>query len=109
MFLGVALGAFAAHGLKNKLSPELFGVFEVGVRYQIYHALALFVVAWLVERRATVWAPAAGWLFVAGITLFSFSLYFYSVTGARWLVFVTPLGGLLFLAGWACVILSASR
>jgi uncharacterized membrane protein YgdD (TMEM256/DUF423 family) len=109
MFLGVALGAFAAHGLKAKLPAELFNVFEVGVRYQIYHALGLFVVGWLAEAHMNDFVTWAGWFFVAGIFLFSGSLYLYSLSGARWLVFLTPLGGLLFLAGWACLFISASR
>lgn len=109
MFFGVLLGAFGAHVLKSRLSAEMFGVFEVGVRYQIYHALGLFVVGWLAERRATALVTSSGWLFVGGIALFSFSLYLYSLTGVRWLVHVTPVGGVLFLAGWVCVALSASR
>jgi|ERR1051326_7871855 uncharacterized membrane protein YgdD (TMEM256/DUF423 family) len=96
----VLLGAFAAHGLKGKLSPDLFDVFEVGARYHMYHALALLGVAWAATRwpgPATTWA---GWLFVAGIVLFSGSLYTLAITGFRPLGAITPLGGVCFLAGW---------
>ena len=92
--------AFAAHALKGKLTPDLFEVFEVGARYHMYHALALLGVAWAVTRwpgAATTWA---GWLFVAGIALFSGSLYALALTGIRPLGAITPLGGVCFLAGW---------
>ena len=96
----VALGAFAAHALKGKLTPDLFEVFEVGARYHMYHALALLGVAWAGTRwpgGATTWA---GWFFVAGIVLFSGSLYALALTGIRPLGAITPLGGVCFLAGW---------
>ena len=99
-FLAVALGAFAAHGLKDKLSPEMLGVFEVGVRYHLYHSLALFVVAWIGSQYPEVNSSPAGWLFAAGIVLFSGSLYAMSVSGTRWLGIVTPFGGICFLGGW---------
>lgn len=101
MFLSVALGAFAAHGLKSRLDAGMLSVFETGVRYQTYHALALFAVAWLLSRgpsRAVEWA---GYCFLAGIAVFSGSLYALSLSGIRKFGAVTPLGGLLFLAGWA--------
>ena len=109
MFFGVALGAFAAHALKGKLSADLFNVFEVGVRYQIYHAIGLFVVGWLLSVRPSTLTHVAGWFFFVGTLFFSGSLYGYSLTSARWLVFVTPIGGMMFLAGWACLFVSASR
>ena len=99
----VALGAFAAHGLKAKLSPDLFDVFEVGARYHMFHALALLGTAWAVTRwpgTATTWA---GWFFVAGIVLFSGSLYALALTGIRTLGAITPLGGVCFLAGWVAL------
>jgi uncharacterized membrane protein YgdD (TMEM256/DUF423 family) len=99
-FLAVALGAFAAHGLKDKLSPELFAIWEVGVRYHLYHAVALFAVAWVAHQWPAANAAAAGWLFVAGTVIFSGSLYALSLSGLRWLGAVTPVGGLCFLAGW---------
>jgi uncharacterized membrane protein YgdD (TMEM256/DUF423 family) len=99
-FLSVALGAFAAHILKEKLSAEMFNIYEVGVRYHFYHALALFIVAWAISRSPDANFPPAGWLFVAGIVLFSGSLYALSLTGIKPLGIITPFGGLCFLAGW---------
>lgn len=107
MFLSVALGAFAAHGLKEKLDAGLLAVFETGVRYQVYHALALFVVAWLVSRGPSRSTQAAGWCFIAGILLFSGSLYALALSGVRKLGMITPIGGLLFLIGWAALAFGA--
>ena len=107
--LAVALGAFAAHGLKARLAPDLLAVFETGVRYQMYHALALLAAAWAVGRWPGSAASAGGWLFVAGTLLFSGSLYALSLGGPRWLGPVTPLGGLAFLAGWACLAWAALK
>jgi uncharacterized membrane protein YgdD (TMEM256/DUF423 family) len=106
-FIAVALGAFAAHGLKARLAPEVLATFEVGVRYQMYHALALFAVAWACTRWPGTLANAAGWLFVAGTLVFSGSLYLLALTGEKWLGAVTPLGGLAFLAGWLCLAAAA--
>ena len=99
-FLGVALGAFGAHALKQKLSPEMLQVFEVGVRYQMYHAFGLFVVAWALQSWNITSAAASGWWFIGGIVLFSGSLYALALTDIKWLGAVTPLGGLSFLLGW---------
>ena len=101
--LGVALGAFGAHGLKSRLSPDMLAVLETGVRYQMYHAFALFAAAWGWARWRARAFVLAGWLFVAGIVVFSGSLMLLALTGARWLGAVTPLGGLVFLAGWLCL------
>ncbi len=101
--LGVGLGAFAAHALKTRLSPEWLAVFETAVRYQLYHALALILTGLVAARWPGAWAAAAGWLFVAGILVFSGSLYLMVLTGARWLGAVTPLGGLAFIAGWGAL------
>ena len=101
--VGVAVGAFGAHGLKNRLDAEALAVFEVGVRYQMYHAFALIAAAWAWSRWPGTLAVAGGWLFVAGTFLFSGSLYALSLTGVRWLGAITPLGGLAFLAGWLCL------
>jgi uncharacterized membrane protein YgdD (TMEM256/DUF423 family) len=106
MFAAVCLGAFGGHVLKRKLSPEMFDIFEVGIRYHVYHALALFVVAWLAQTTQSVWATRGGWAFAAGIVLFSGSLYLLSLTGVRALGMITPLGGLLFLVGWAFLALA---
>lgn len=98
--IAVAAGAFGAHALKTRLSAELLATFETGVRYQMYHALALLAVAWVLTRWPTAPARVAGWLFLGGTVCFSGSLYLLSLTGARWLGAITPLGGLLFLGGW---------
>ena len=102
-FLAVTLGAFGAHGLKDRLGPDMLAIFEVGVRYQMYHALALLAVAWAFTRWPGPGVKSAGWLFVAGTVIFSGSLYLLSLTGARWLGAITPLGGLAFMAGWLCL------
>jgi uncharacterized membrane protein YgdD (TMEM256/DUF423 family) len=108
--VAVAFGAFGAHGLRGRLTPEMLAVFETGVRYHMYHALALLLVATLIPRpgigdgRAIV---AAGWLFVAGIVLFSGSLYLLAVTGVTVLGAITPIGGVAFLAGWALLAFAA--
>lgn len=99
--LAVALGAFGAHALRATLSPEDLATFEVGVRYQMYHALALLAVSWTVTRIDSPTVTAAGWFFVGGIVVFSGSLYLLVLTGQRWLGAVTPLGGVAFLIGWA--------
>ena len=108
-FTGVALGAFAAHGLEARLSAEMFAVFETAVRYHLYHAFALLAAAWAWARWQGRLFGAAGALFVAGIVLFSGSLYLLAATDTRWLGAITPLGGLAFLAGWACLALGALR
>ena len=108
--MAVALGAFGAHGLKARLPADLLATFETGVRYQMYHALALLAVAWAMTRWSGSNLPAAaGWLFVAGTVLFSFSLYLLALTGQRWLGAITPLGGVAFVAGWVCLALAAWR
>jgi uncharacterized membrane protein YgdD (TMEM256/DUF423 family) len=99
--LGVALGAFAAHGLRGTLSSADLATFETGVRYQMYHAFALLAVAGALTRWEAPTAVAAGWLFTAGIVIFSGSLYLLVLTGPRWLGAVTPFGGVAFLLGWA--------
>ena len=98
--ISVAAGAFGAHALRTRISTELLAAFETGARYQMYHALALLVVAWATTRWPGPPVRAAGWLFVAGTVLFSGSLYLLALTGARGLGAVTPLGGLALLAGW---------
>ncbi|MDH0893526.1 MULTISPECIES: DUF423 domain-containing protein [unclassified Pseudomonas] len=108
-FSGVALGAFAAHGLKGQLSTEYLAVFQTGVQYQLFHALALFGVALLADRLPGRLVTAAGSLFVAGILLFSGSLYLLTLSGLGKLGMITPLGGVCFLAGWLCLGLAALR
>ena len=96
----VLAGAFGAHALRARLAPDLLGVFETAARYQMFHALALFVVAWALERRRHAALGGAAWLFLAGAVLFCGSLYALALTGVRALGAVTPLGGLCFIAGW---------
>ncbi len=107
--LGVALGAFGAHGLKSRVEPELLTVFETGVRYHMYHALALLAVGWAAGRWPGSGVEASGWLFACGIVIFSGSLYLMTLTGARWLGAITPIGGLAFIAGWTLLAISAFR
>ena len=106
-FIGIALGAFAAHGLKARLDPAALATFETGVRYQMYHAFALFAAAWGHARWPGRWFGLAGGSFLAGTLVFSGSLYLLAVTGHRWLGTLTPLGGLAFLAGWLCLAIGA--
>ena len=106
-FLAVGFGAFGAHGLRGRLSPDMMAVFESAVRYQMYHALALVLVALILGRMDGWLIRTAGWCFVAGIVLFSGSLYVLAVSGVTILGAITPLGGLAFLAGWACLAFAA--
>jgi uncharacterized membrane protein YgdD (TMEM256/DUF423 family) len=108
-FLGVALGAFAAHSLAAYFSdkPRLEANFKTGVQYHFYHALALLGVAWASSQWTSSLIALAGWLFLLGIILFSGSLYGLSLTGKRWLGAITPLGGLAFLVGWILLGLGA--
>ena len=98
--LGVGLGAFAAHGLKGRVSSELLDAFEVGVRYQMFHALALLAVGWAWSRWPRTEITIAGWLFLAGVLLFSGSLFLLTLTGVRSIGIITPIGGLLLMTGW---------
>jgi uncharacterized membrane protein YgdD (TMEM256/DUF423 family) len=107
--IAVATGAFGAHSLRDRLSADLLATFETGVRYQMYHALALLFVAWAATRWTNSLTTVAGWLFVVGTLIFSGSLYALSLSGARWLGAITPLGGVAFLGGWICLALAAWR
>ncbi len=108
-FLSVAAGAFGAHGLRQRLAPELLAVFETAARYQMYHALALLAVAWAARRRQDAAIRFAGWCFVIGTVLFSGSLYTLALSGQHWLGAVTPLGGLAFLLGWLALAWSVGK
>jgi uncharacterized membrane protein YgdD (TMEM256/DUF423 family) len=102
-FAAVAAGAFGAHALRARLSADMLQVFQTGVTYQMYHALALLAVGILMSRFSvdgSVWLTSAGWLFIAGTLLFSGSLYALSLSGVSWLGAITPLGGVAFLLGW---------
>ncbi|MDP8245558.1 MAG: DUF423 domain-containing protein [Candidatus Hinthialibacter antarcticus] len=105
-FLGVGFGAFGAHALKDKLDPYFLDVFEVGVRYQMYHALALLFVAWAASRAPGLAVQIAGWGFILGTLIFSGSLYILALSGIRWLGAITPIGGVGFLVGWAALLVA---
>ena len=105
--VGVALGAFGAHALRNRLSPEMLAVFETGVRYQMYHVLVLVAVAAIELWMDGYLVVTAGWSFTVGIVLFSGSLYVLALTGATAFGIVTPFGGLAFLVGWAALAIAA--
>ena len=103
----MALGAFAAHGLRARLSADMLAVFETGVRYQMYHVFAMCAAAWAFARWQRRIFEVGGWLFAAGIVVFSGSLYVLALTGTRWVGAITPIGGLAFLAGWLCLVWGA--
>lgn len=107
--LAVAAGAFAAHGLEGRLDTHALEIFETGARYHIYHALALGLAAFAMRGMAAVPAQAACGFFVAGIVLFSGSLYVLALTGMRAAAFVTPVGGIAFLIGWIALAWAAVR
>ncbi|HEX5004057.1 MAG TPA: DUF423 domain-containing protein [Gemmatimonadales bacterium] len=102
-FVAVAAGAFGAHALRARLTPEMLAAFETGARYQMYHALALLGVAGAAARWPDPLIRLAGWSFIAGTVLFSGSLYALALTGVRGLGAITPLGGAAFLLGWAAL------
>lgn len=111
----VILGAFGAHGLKPKLTPEALATFEAGARYQLIHAIAIWAAVQSAVQRRSKAPLIAGWLWIAGVVLFSGSLYLLStrtllgIEHWRWLGPVTPLGGLCFIAGWLTLLVSAIR
>ena len=105
--IGVLLGAFGAHGLKSRVDADMLAVFETGVRYHMYHALALLAVGWAATRWPGTWVNASGWLFLVGIVVFCGSLYVMTLTGARWLGAITPLGGVAFISGWIALAVAA--
>ncbi len=106
---GVAAGAFAAHGLRGRLSAEMLAVFETGVRYHLIHALGLLAVGWADTQWPSGAVTAAGWLLVAGIVLFSGSLYLLALGSPRALGIVTPVGGLAFILGRVALAFGAWR
>ncbi|MEJ1969293.1 MAG: DUF423 domain-containing protein [Rhizomicrobium sp.] len=108
-FAAVASGAFAAHGLQGRLDPHALGVFETGARYHMYHALAIAVASFAIRDAAAGAATVASSFFLAGILLFSGSLYLLALTGNKVFAFVTPVGGVCFLIGWAALALAALR
>jgi uncharacterized membrane protein YgdD (TMEM256/DUF423 family) len=106
--LGVAAGAFGAHGLKSVFSPDMLAVYETAVRYQMYHAFGLIIVGIFAENEnANSRARMAGRCFIAGIVLFSGSLYALTLTDIRWFGAVTPIGGVAFIVGWVMLGISS--
>ena len=108
-FLGVALGAFGAHALRDCLGSDLLDIYETGVRYQMYHAFALIAAGLVTTRRRGRAAPAAGWLFAFGTIVFSGSLYTLALSGVRAWGAVTPIGGAAWLVAWALLAAAAVR
>ncbi|BFM13882.1 DUF423 domain-containing protein [Maricurvus nonylphenolicus] len=108
--LAVILGAFGAHGLRDKLSAELFSAYQTGVQYHFYHTLALLAVALLLEKYPlNMWLKTSGGLLLAGILMFSGSLYLLALGGPRWLGPITPMGGLCFIVAWACLLMAVVK
>lgn len=108
-FTAVAAGAFGAHALKGRLTPELLAIFQTGVLYHLIHAGALVAAAWATGRFPGAWTTAAGISFLAGVVIFSGSLYGLALSGVRILGAITPIGGVAFLVGWLCLALAAWR
>ena len=108
-FIAVAAGAFGAHALEGRLTPERLETFQLASRYQMYHALALLAVAWAGSRWPGGATTGAGWLFVFGTVVFCGTVYALGLGAPRWLGAVTPIGGLSFLAGWLLLAWAAFR
>ncbi|HAS49080.1 DUF423 domain-containing protein [Gammaproteobacteria bacterium] len=109
-FLAVSLGAFAAHALRDRLSPELLNTFQTGVQYHMYHALALFGIGlMMINFPASNILRVSAYLMLAGLVFFSGSLYLLSITGIRWLGAITPIGGVFFLVAWALIVWFAAK
>ena len=108
--LSVILGAFGAHALKSRLPPDILATFETGVQYQFYHSLGLILVGVIAQfARAAAMVTAAGWLMLAGIVLFSGSLYIICLTGMRGFGMITPIGGTAFIAAWLLLAFGVPR
>jgi uncharacterized membrane protein YgdD (TMEM256/DUF423 family) len=107
--LAVAAGAFGAHALEARLTPDRLDTFKLGAQYQMYHALGLLAVAWATTRWPGGATTTAGWLFVAGIVIFAGTLYGLGLGGPRWLGAITPIGGTSFLLGWLLLAWAALR
>lgn len=106
--LAVAFGAFGAHALRDRLPADLFAVYQTGSLYHLIHTLALFGAALLLQQSGpSPWARAAAWLFVAGMLIFSGSLYALAISGTRWLGAITPVGGVALIGAWLCLAMAA--
>ncbi|HEV8088766.1 MAG TPA: DUF423 domain-containing protein [Actinomycetota bacterium] len=108
-FLGVAAGAFGAHAIRSRVTPERLDNWKTAAEYQLWHALATIAAAVIAVRWESGAAAAAGWCFIAGVAVFSGSLYALALTDRRTLGAITPIGGVLFLAGWALLVVAAIR
>lgn len=109
-FAAVALGAFGAHALKARLPAEMLAVWRTGVEYHFYHALGLLAVGWLAAQLPdSTLVRWSGWLMLAGIVLFSGTLYALALSGERWLGAITPVGGVAFLGGWALFVIAVLK
>ncbi|MGR9099611.1 MAG: DUF423 domain-containing protein [Gammaproteobacteria bacterium] len=104
-FVGVAMGAFGAHGLRHILTSEMLEVYKTAVAYQMWHTLGLGLVAAIQQQSHSKWLVWAGWMLFSGIVLFSGSLYLLTLLDAKWLGMVTPFGGVAFLAGWLLILI----
>ena len=107
--LAVVAGAFGAHAMDGKLEPPMMDAWHTAAQYQMYHALALFAAAWLYQQTGATSALVGGWSFVAGILVFSGSLYLLAITDIRGFGAITPVGGVAMLVGWLCCILTALK
>ncbi len=107
--LSVALGAFGAHGLQERVEPRMIEIWETAARYQMYHALALFAVGWVMQQTQHTGATVAGWSFVAGTLIFSGSLYVMVLTGTKWLGAITPIGGTAMIVGWVALMIAVAK
>lgn len=103
MALAVLLGAFGAHALKNQLTPQMLTIYHTGVDYHFYHSIGLLIIGLMGFHHSSKWLNRAGVLLIAGIVLFSGSLYLLSLTGIKGIGAITPIGGLSFVAGWICL------
>jgi len=109
MALGVLLGAFGAHALKNSLSPEMLAVYKTGIEYQFYHSLGLLLIGVIGIRLNSKWIQGSAILLIVGIILFSGSLYILSISGIKIIGAITPIGGISFVAGWICLIIGIQK
>ncbi|MGM0556128.1 MAG: DUF423 domain-containing protein [Myxococcota bacterium] len=107
--LGVAAGAFGAHGLEDKLDADMLEIWDTAARYQMFHAVALFGASWLIQQTGSSWATAGAASFVGGVLIFSGTLYVLALTGIRWLGAITPIGGVALIAGWFCCMMAAMQ
>lgn len=107
--LGVVLGAFGAHAVRDRISADMLRVWETAVQYQFWHALALLAVGMLASRFSGAWLTAAGWAFALGVLIFSGSLYTLALSGVRVIGAITPIGGLSLIIGWVCLLAAIWR